>query len=66
MEKAKMRTLDTAFAEIKATDPNTAISKYSLRQILLSGAVPTVRVGRLRLVNMAALTDYLAGGGDVL
>lgn len=60
---AKMRTLDMAYEEIKAADPNTSLSKYSLRQLLMSGAVPTVRVGRLRLVNMALLMDYLAGGG---
>ena len=63
MEKAKMRTLDMAWEEIKTADPNTSLSKYSLRRILMSGQVPTVRVGRLRLVNMDVLAAYLSGEG---
>jgi len=61
MEKTKMRTLDMAYKDIKTADPNTSLSKYSLRQILMSGEVPTVRVGRLRLVNMDTLQVYLSG-----
>ena len=60
---AKMRTLDMAWEEIKAADPNTSLTKYSLRQILMSGKVPIVRVGRLRLVNMDTLHSYLSGEG---
>jgi hypothetical protein len=56
-----MRTLDKAIEEIRIADPNTALSKYALRQILLSGAVPTVRVNRLRLVDMDVLQSYLSG-----
>ena len=58
---ARLRTLDEAFAEIKKADPNTCISKYHLRRIFLSGAVPTVTCGRKRLVNFDALLDYLSG-----
>ena len=57
----KMRTLDMAWEEIKTADPNTSLTKYSLRQILISGEVPIVRVGRLRLVNMDTLHSYLSG-----
>jgi hypothetical protein len=60
---AKMRTLDMAWEEIKDADPNTSLTKYSLRQILISGEVPIVRVGRLRLVNMDTLHSYLSGEG---
>ena len=60
---AKMRTLDMAWEEIKTADPNTSLTKYSLRQILISGEVPIVRVGRLRLVNMDTLHSYLSGEG---
>jgi hypothetical protein len=34
---AKMRTVDMAWEEIKTADPNTSLTKYSLRQILMSG-----------------------------
>jgi hypothetical protein len=45
LTKAKMRTLDMAWEEIKTAAPNTSLSKYSLRRILMSGQVPTVRGG---------------------
>jgi hypothetical protein len=59
--KARMRTLDKAYEELKTADPNTEMSKYSLRQLLMSGKVPVVEVGRLRLVDMSVLDAYLRG-----
>ena len=34
---ARMRTLDAAYEMLKAEDPDTAISKYYLRYLMLSG-----------------------------
>jgi hypothetical protein len=61
---AKMRNLDRAYAEIKAKDPDTALSRYALRQIFLSGVIKTVKVGRIRLVDMDALNAFLSGYGN--
>ena len=57
---ARMRTLDECFAEIKAMDENTAISKYYIRQLALSGKIPVVMCGRKRLINLGGLIDYLS------
>lgn len=50
---------DIGYAEIKALDPNTAISRYFIRQLVLSGKVPCTMAGKKRLVNLDALIAYL-------
>lgn len=57
---ARMRTLDECYAEIKQMDENTAISKYYIRQLALSGAIPVVMCGRKRLINLDGLISYLS------
>lgn len=56
-----MRTIEQAVAEIRTEDPNTALTKTALRRLVVSGAVPSVRVGAKYLLDMAALDSYLAG-----
>ena len=64
MKLSRMRTLDECFAEIKAMDENTAISKYYIRRLALSGKIPVVMCGRKRLINLDGLINYLSGSGD--
>ena len=56
---ARMRTLDAAYEMLKAEDPDTAISKYYLRYLMLSGQIPVHRVGCKRLLNYDALLLFL-------
>jgi hypothetical protein len=56
-----MRTLDRAYEELLLLDPECGLSKYALRQLFLSGIVPTVEVGKRRLVEMGNLLAYLRG-----
>lgn len=58
-----MRTLDECYTEIKKMDENTAISKYYIRQLALSGKIPVVMCGRKRLINLDALIEYLSSSG---
>ena len=58
---ARMRTLDEAYNELKQLDGNTAVSKYFIRQLALSGKIPTVMCGRKRLLNFDGLLAYLNG-----
>lgn len=55
----RMRTVPEAAAEIKAADPNTAITEYHIRQLALSGVLPRVKAGRKLLINLDALIEYL-------
>ena len=57
----RMRTVPEAFAEIKADDENTALTLYGLQTLIKRGTIPSVNIGRKRLVNMAVLSDYLRG-----
>lgn len=56
-----MRTIDAAAAEIRAADPHTALTKTALRRLVVSGAVPSVRIGQKYLFDLAELDAYLAG-----
>ena len=62
---ARMRTLDECFAEIKAMDENTAISKYYIRQLALSGKIPVVMCGRKRLINLDAAQSASGTYGNI-
>ncbi len=55
----RMRTVSEAAAEIKAADPNTAITEYHIRQLALQGVLPKVKAGRKLLINLDTLIEYL-------
>ncbi len=61
---ARMRTLDECYTEIKRMDENTAISKYYIRQLALSGKIPVVMCGRKRLINLDGLIEYISSYGN--
>ena len=55
----RMRTLDEAAEEIRKQDPESSITPYYIRQMVLDGTVPFVPVGRKRLINFDALLDVI-------
>ncbi len=55
----RMRTLDECYRELKKLDSNTAVSKYFIRQLAISGAIPSVKAGNKRLINFDGLIAYL-------
>ena len=57
----KLRTVQSAYREIKAADPETAVTEYLIRQIVYGGAIPTIKSGNKRLFSMDALLHYLEG-----
>lgn len=56
----RMRTIAEAAAEIKQADPATAVTPYYIRQLVLTSAIPHLRVGKKRLINLDHLLDYLS------
>ena len=58
---ARMRFAAQAVEEIKQLDPGTQVSLKLIRQLMNTGAVPSVPVGmgNRRLVNLDALLAYL-------
>ena len=59
---APMRGIKQAIEELKASDPNTALTEKALRRLVTEGAIPSVKIGRKYLVNMNVVNDYLCGG----
>lgn len=43
----------------KELAPDAAVSKYFVRRLALSGAIPTVKCGCKRLINLDVLIEYL-------
>ena len=59
----KLRTIEGAYAEMLAADSNTALTKYRIRQLVISGIIPSRKSGSKYLLDMDALTKYFQDGG---
>ena len=55
----RMRTLPATMKVIREADPDTAITPWALRNMVLSGEIPTVLVGRKRLIDVDKLPEYM-------
>lgn len=64
MSLPRMRTAAGVLALIREAAPNTEVTLYYLRQLIKSQQIPTVAVGRKRLVNADAVIEYIAAGGQ--
>lgn len=62
--KPRMRTIDAAIRELKEADPETAITKYYLRQLIVTNQIPHVKAGKKYLLDMRLLEDFLGGGSS--
>ena len=62
MQLPKMRTATGVVDELRAVDPNTAVSVHLVRRLINSGAVPSVPSGNRKLVSVDAVCEYLASG----
>ena len=57
-----MRTIPAAAEYLREKDPETALTRNAIRNLVLSGRVPHVQVGAKRLVAREDLETYLATG----
>lgn len=55
----RIRTIDTAYEEIRKNDPDTAISRNYIRQIVTEGLIPSIRQGSKYLVSVQVLEEYI-------
>lgn len=56
---AKMRLIKDVFNEIKKNDPDTAITLCGLRRMVQMGVIPSIKIGRKRLIDVETVMDYL-------
>lgn len=57
----RMRTISEAAKHVRATDPGTALTETAIRRLLITGALPCVRIGTKYLLDLDALEAFLAG-----
>ncbi len=57
---ARMRFAHQCIEELHKIDPDTPIKECFVRSLVKRGLVPSVPVGRRRLVNFDALLEYLS------
>lgn len=66
----RIRTIDKAYEEIKAKDPETAITRYLVRAMVNQGIVPSIKTGNKKLVDVDVLEevieDLTARRGDMI
>ena len=58
----RIRGIKEAAAELKQADPNTPIKEKTLRRLILSGSIPSIRIGVRYFINMKVLNEYLTNG----
>ena len=59
MALPRMRTIDQVAAYISETDPDSALTKTAIRRLVVSGQLPSKRVGNKYLVALESVDDYL-------
>lgn len=59
----RMRTINEAYKQLKESDPQTAVTPYHLRQMILNNKIPYIKAGKKYLINYDILIKYLSGGG---
>lgn len=57
----KLRTIEQAHEELKRIDPGTAISRNFIREAVLGGDLPFLKVKSKRLIDMNDLMEYIEG-----
>lgn len=58
----RIRTLPQAVKEMREADPDTCVTLNALRCWVKSGAIPSTKAGKNFLVDMDALSLFIAGG----
>ena len=58
-EIRKLRTIEQAYNDLKTLDPETAISKWFIREAVLNGDLPFLQVKSKRLIDLDDLLQYI-------
>lgn len=57
---SRMRTIDGTFKLIKRSDPKTSITKHYLRQLVISGEIPSKKAGKKYLVDLNEVERFFS------
>lgn len=56
----RMRTINEAHRSIKEADPDTSLSPFAIRRLILTGAIPSIMSGNKYLIDLDVLESYLS------
>ena len=54
----RMRTISETFKHIKETDPDTKLTYWAFRNMVITGRIPSNFAGRKYLINIDLLDEY--------
>ena len=57
----RMRTMDKAIEYLHQVDEGCELTKCALRRLVITGRLPSVRIGQKYLINLDTLEKYLRG-----
>lgn len=57
----KMRTIDKGYAEMVAADPELCLTKSAFRRMVVTGQIPSTRIGTKYLVDLDQVELYMTG-----
>lgn len=58
----KLRMIKPGLNEIVREDPNSSLTEYAIRQMVINGEISHIRRGRKILIDLDELKEYLSSG----
>lgn len=58
----KLRMIKSGLNEIVREDPNSSLTEYAIRQMVINGEISHIRRGRKILIDLDELKEYLSSG----
>lgn len=55
----RLRTIGTAYREIVEKDPNTAITQWLIRKLVIEGVIPSKKSGNKYIIDLDELEKHL-------
>ena len=62
---ARWRTLDAGYELLKKEDPDTCITRWALRAMMIEGVIPTLMIGKKRLFDVDDVDNVLKAGFNI-
>lgn len=55
------RKIDKGYAEMLAADPGLGLTKSAFRRLVVSGEIPSTKIGTHYIVDLDVVEQYLSG-----
>lgn len=62
----RLRTIKEAYLELKNNDPNSSLTEYAIRQLVITGKLAHIRRGRKILIDYDELISYLYSAKSII